>query len=100
MTWRLRLKLALINYSLIRLHLLNHCHQVSMRPIELYSVCVCVCLCVCAQLAIAKNNIIKLQEENQQLRSENSLILLKAQQHFEVRSHNKLKKRNSVDTRT
>ncbi|XP_071369256.1 RUN and FYVE domain-containing protein 2-like, partial [Centroberyx affinis] len=35
-------------------------------------------------LAIAKNNIIKLQEENQQLRSENSLILLKAQQHLEV----------------
>uniref|UniRef100_A0A7N8WR24 RUN and FYVE domain containing 2 n=1 Tax=Mastacembelus armatus TaxID=205130 RepID=A0A7N8WR24_9TELE len=29
------------------------------------------------ELAIAKNNIIKLQEENQQLRSENSLILLK-----------------------
>uniref|UniRef100_A0A3P9BZ05 RUN and FYVE domain containing 2 n=1 Tax=Maylandia zebra TaxID=106582 RepID=A0A3P9BZ05_9CICH len=28
-------------------------------------------------LAIAKNNIIKLQEENQQLRSENTLILLK-----------------------
>lgn len=39
------------------------------------------------QLAIAKNNIIKLQEENQQLRSENSLILLKAQQHLEVHSH-------------
>uniref|UniRef100_A0A665UCV2 RUN domain-containing protein n=1 Tax=Echeneis naucrates TaxID=173247 RepID=A0A665UCV2_ECHNA len=36
------------------------------------------------ELAIAKNNIIKLQEENQQLRSENSLILLKAQQHLEV----------------
>lgn len=36
------------------------------------------------QLAIAKNNIIKLQEENQQLRSENSIILLKAQQHLEV----------------
>ncbi|KAG7236013.1 hypothetical protein INR49_001411 [Caranx melampygus] len=36
------------------------------------------------RLAIAKNNIIKLQEENQQLRSENSLILLKAQQHLEV----------------
>ncbi|XP_068614162.1 RUN and FYVE domain-containing protein 2-like [Brachionichthys hirsutus] len=36
------------------------------------------------ELAIAKNNIIKLQEENQQLRSENSLILLKAQQNFEV----------------
>ncbi|XP_077376098.1 RUN and FYVE domain-containing protein 2 isoform X1 [Festucalex cinctus] len=36
------------------------------------------------ELAIAKNNIIKLQEENQQLRSENSLSLLKAQQHLEV----------------
>ncbi|KAM9409291.1 RUN and FYVE domain-containing protein 2 isoform 2-T2 [Pholidichthys leucotaenia] len=36
------------------------------------------------ELAIAKNNIIKLQEENQQLRSENSLILLKAQQHLEL----------------
>ncbi|XP_030574564.1 RUN and FYVE domain-containing protein 2 isoform X2 [Archocentrus centrarchus] len=36
------------------------------------------------ELAIAKNNIIKLQEENQQLRSENSLILLKTQHHFEV----------------
>ncbi|XP_041799615.1 RUN and FYVE domain-containing protein 2 isoform X1 [Chelmon rostratus] len=36
------------------------------------------------ELAIAKNNIIKLQEENQQLRSENSLILLKAQQQLEV----------------
>lgn len=36
------------------------------------------------ELAIAKNNIIKLQEENQQLRGENSLILIKAQQHFEV----------------
>uniref|UniRef100_A0A669AWK0 RUN and FYVE domain containing 2 n=1 Tax=Oreochromis niloticus TaxID=8128 RepID=A0A669AWK0_ORENI len=35
-------------------------------------------------LAIAKNNIIKLQEENQQLRSENSLILLKTQQHLEL----------------
>lgn len=43
--------------------------------------------CLCLQLAIAKNNIIKLQEENQQLRSENNLILLKAQQHLEVRSH-------------
>uniref|UniRef100_A0A8P4G882 RUN and FYVE domain containing 2 n=1 Tax=Dicentrarchus labrax TaxID=13489 RepID=A0A8P4G882_DICLA len=39
------------------------------------------------ELAIAKNNIIKLQEENQQLRSENSLILLKAQQQLEVHSH-------------
>uniref|UniRef100_A0A672Y8J5 RUN and FYVE domain containing 2 n=1 Tax=Sphaeramia orbicularis TaxID=375764 RepID=A0A672Y8J5_9TELE len=36
------------------------------------------------ELAIAKNNIIKLQEENQQLRSENSVILLKTQQHLEV----------------
>ncbi|XP_062417779.1 RUN and FYVE domain-containing protein 2 isoform X1 [Pungitius pungitius] len=36
------------------------------------------------ELAIAKNNIIKLQEENQQLRSENSLILQKTQEHFEV----------------
>ncbi|XP_034043338.1 LOW QUALITY PROTEIN: RUN and FYVE domain-containing protein 2 [Thalassophryne amazonica] len=36
------------------------------------------------ELAIAKNNIIKLQEENQQLRNENGLILLKAQQHLEV----------------
>ncbi|KAK2920318.1 hypothetical protein Q8A73_002522 [Channa argus] len=36
------------------------------------------------ELAIAKNNIIKLQEENQQLRSENTLILLKTQQHLEV----------------
>uniref|UniRef100_UPI0037E8C882 RUN and FYVE domain-containing protein 2 isoform X1 n=1 Tax=Semicossyphus pulcher TaxID=241346 RepID=UPI0037E8C882 len=36
------------------------------------------------ELAIAKNNIIKLQEENQQLRSENSLIMLKAQQQLEV----------------
>uniref|UniRef100_A0A3B4GFT1 RUN and FYVE domain containing 2 n=1 Tax=Pundamilia nyererei TaxID=303518 RepID=A0A3B4GFT1_9CICH len=35
-------------------------------------------------LAIAKNNIIKLQEENQQLRSENTLILLKTQQHLEL----------------
>uniref|UniRef100_A0A8C6KJH0 RUN and FYVE domain containing 2 n=1 Tax=Nothobranchius furzeri TaxID=105023 RepID=A0A8C6KJH0_NOTFU len=32
------------------------------------------------ELAIAKNNIIKLQEENQQLRSENNLILLKVAQ--------------------
>ncbi|KAM8877893.1 RUN and FYVE domain-containing protein 2 isoform 3-T4 [Synchiropus picturatus] len=36
------------------------------------------------ELAIAKNNIIKLQEENQQLRTENGMILLKAQQHLEV----------------
>lgn len=41
-------------------------------------------ICLCVQLAIAKNNIIKLQEENQQLRSENTLILLKTQQHLEV----------------
>lgn len=37
------------------------------------------------QLAIAKNNIIKLQEENHQLRSENTLILMKTQHHLEVR---------------
>uniref|UniRef100_A0A3Q0RHQ9 RUN and FYVE domain containing 2 n=1 Tax=Amphilophus citrinellus TaxID=61819 RepID=A0A3Q0RHQ9_AMPCI len=43
-----------------------------------------MCICLYLQLAIAKNNIIKLQEENQQLRSENSLILLKTQHHFEV----------------
>ncbi|XP_014831026.1 PREDICTED: RUN and FYVE domain-containing protein 2 isoform X1 [Poecilia mexicana] len=36
------------------------------------------------ELAIAKNNIIKLQEENQQLRSKNNLILMKAQHHLEV----------------
>uniref|UniRef100_A0A671KYV1 RUN and FYVE domain-containing protein 2-like n=1 Tax=Sinocyclocheilus anshuiensis TaxID=1608454 RepID=A0A671KYV1_9TELE len=35
-------------------------------------------------LAIAKNNIIKLQEENHQLRTENSVILMKAQQRLEV----------------
>uniref|UniRef100_A0A8D0IDX6 RUN and FYVE domain containing 2 n=1 Tax=Sus scrofa TaxID=9823 RepID=A0A8D0IDX6_PIG len=35
------------------------------------------------ELAIAKNNIIKLQEENHQLRSENKLILMKTQQHLE-----------------
>ncbi|XP_037553413.1 RUN and FYVE domain-containing protein 2 [Nematolebias whitei] len=40
------------------------------------------------ELAIAKNNIIKLQEENQQLRGENNLILLKAQQHLEVTQEN------------
>lgn len=50
----------------------------SARPVQLFYVF------LCAQLAIAKNNIIKLQEENQQLRSENSLILIKAQQHLEV----------------
>uniref|UniRef100_A0A803U0J7 RUN and FYVE domain containing 2 n=1 Tax=Anolis carolinensis TaxID=28377 RepID=A0A803U0J7_ANOCA len=41
------------------------------------------------ELAIAKNNIIKLQEENHHLRSENTLILMKTQRHLEV---------NKVDT--
>ncbi|XP_063135614.1 RUN and FYVE domain-containing protein 2 isoform X8 [Rattus norvegicus] len=36
------------------------------------------------ELAIAKNNIIKLQEENHQLRSENELILMRTRQHLEV----------------
>ncbi|XP_073691152.1 RUN and FYVE domain-containing protein 2 isoform X1 [Garra rufa] len=36
------------------------------------------------ELAIAKNNIIKLQEENHQLRTENSVILMKAQQRLEM----------------
>ncbi|OXB74722.1 UNVERIFIED_CONTAM: hypothetical protein H355_001554, partial [Colinus virginianus] len=36
------------------------------------------------ELAIAKNNIIKLQEENHQLRSENTLILMKTQHHLEL----------------
>ncbi|XP_051779424.1 RUN and FYVE domain-containing protein 2 isoform X2 [Erpetoichthys calabaricus] len=36
------------------------------------------------ELAIAKNNIIKLQEENHQLRNENTIILMKTQQHMEV----------------
>ncbi|XP_026080435.1 RUN and FYVE domain-containing protein 2 isoform X1 [Carassius auratus] len=36
------------------------------------------------ELAIAKNNIIKLQEENHQLRTENSVILMKAQQRLEI----------------
>ncbi|XP_035256721.1 RUN and FYVE domain-containing protein 2 isoform X2 [Anguilla rostrata] len=36
------------------------------------------------ELAIAKNNIIKLQEENHQLRNENTLILMKAQEHLAV----------------
>ncbi|MBN3295893.1 RUFY2 protein, partial [Amia calva] len=36
------------------------------------------------ELAIAKNNIIKLQEENHQLRNENSLIIMKAQQQLRV----------------
>lgn len=49
-------------------------------------------MCLCLQLAIAKNNIIKLQEENQQLRSENSLILLKAQQQLEVCSESHMHK--------
>ncbi|KAM4635964.1 RUN and FYVE domain-containing protein 2 isoform 2-T3 [Discoglossus pictus] len=36
------------------------------------------------ELAIAKNNIIKLQEENHQLRNENTVILMRAQQHVEA----------------
>uniref|UniRef100_A0A4W5QJ43 RUN and FYVE domain containing 2 n=1 Tax=Hucho hucho TaxID=62062 RepID=A0A4W5QJ43_9TELE len=36
------------------------------------------------ELAIAKNNIIKLQEENHQLRNENTIILMKGQQQLEV----------------
>ncbi|XP_064806172.1 RUN and FYVE domain-containing protein 2-like isoform X1 [Oncorhynchus masou masou] len=36
------------------------------------------------ELAIAKNNIIKLQEENHQLRNQNTIILMKAQQQLEV----------------
>uniref|UniRef100_A0A674EQA9 RUN and FYVE domain containing 2 n=1 Tax=Salmo trutta TaxID=8032 RepID=A0A674EQA9_SALTR len=36
------------------------------------------------ELAIAKNNIIKLQEENHQLRNENTIILMKAQQQLVV----------------
>ncbi|XP_006889073.1 PREDICTED: RUN and FYVE domain-containing protein 2 isoform X2 [Elephantulus edwardii] len=36
------------------------------------------------ELAIAKNNIIKLQEENHQLRSLNNLILMRTQHHLEV----------------
>ncbi|XP_051772079.1 RUN and FYVE domain-containing protein 2 isoform X2 [Ctenopharyngodon idella] len=36
------------------------------------------------ELAIAKNNIIKLQEENHQLRTENSVIFMKAQQRLEI----------------
>ncbi|KAK6487619.1 RUN and FYVE domain-containing protein 2-like isoform X1 [Huso huso] len=36
------------------------------------------------ELAIAKNNIIKLQEENHQLRNENTIILMKAHQQLEV----------------
>lgn len=49
-----------------------------------------ICLGLFTQLAIAKNNIIKLQEENQHLRSENSLILLKSQQQFEVHTRTRL----------
>ncbi|CAB1312949.1 unnamed protein product [Coregonus sp. 'balchen'] len=36
------------------------------------------------ELAIAKNNIIKLQEENHQLRNDNTIVLMKAQQQLEV----------------
>ncbi|KAK6481951.1 RUN and FYVE domain-containing protein 2-like isoform X1 [Huso huso] len=36
------------------------------------------------ELAIAKNNIIKLQEENHQLRNENAIVLMKAHQQLEV----------------
>ncbi|XP_063048290.1 RUN and FYVE domain-containing protein 2 isoform X2 [Engraulis encrasicolus] len=36
------------------------------------------------ELAIAKNNIIKLQEENQQLRTENSAIVMKTQRRLET----------------
>ncbi|XP_030059006.1 RUN and FYVE domain-containing protein 2 isoform X3 [Microcaecilia unicolor] len=36
------------------------------------------------ELAIAKNNIIKFQEENHQLRNENTLILRKTQHHLEA----------------
>ncbi len=51
---------------------------------------------MCVQLAIAKNNIIKLQEENQQLRSENSLILLKAQQQLEVHNRKRQNYKNMI----
>uniref|UniRef100_A0A671YMG6 RUN and FYVE domain containing 2 n=1 Tax=Sparus aurata TaxID=8175 RepID=A0A671YMG6_SPAAU len=57
---------------------------VSVAIVKLFLVISEIFLLSCVQLAIAKNNIIKLQEENQQLRSENSLILLKAQQQLEV----------------
>lgn len=60
---------------------------VSVAIVKLFLVISEMFLLSCVQLAIAKNNIIKLQEENQQLRSENSLILLKAQQQLEVHSH-------------
>ncbi|MEE6488149.1 hypothetical protein FKM82_015145 [Ascaphus truei] len=36
------------------------------------------------ELAIAKNNIIKLQEENHQLRNENTMILMRAHHHLEA----------------
>ncbi|CAI9547732.1 unnamed protein product [Staurois parvus] len=36
------------------------------------------------ELAIAKNNIIKLQEENHQLRNDNAMIFMKAHQHLEA----------------
>ncbi|PIO38081.1 hypothetical protein AB205_0163790 [Aquarana catesbeiana] len=35
------------------------------------------------KLAIAKNNIIKLQEENHQIRNDNAMIFMKAHQHLE-----------------
>uniref|UniRef100_A0A8C2QB65 RUN and FYVE domain containing 2 n=1 Tax=Cyprinus carpio TaxID=7962 RepID=A0A8C2QB65_CYPCA len=50
----------------------------------MYSVLTFCCHLFLLQLAIAKNNIIKLQEENHQLRTENSVILMKAQQRLEV----------------
>uniref|UniRef100_A0A671YMN8 RUN and FYVE domain containing 2 n=1 Tax=Sparus aurata TaxID=8175 RepID=A0A671YMN8_SPAAU len=53
---------------------------VSVAIVKLFLVISEIFLLSCVQLAIAKNNIIKLQEENQQLRSENSLILLKVTQ--------------------
>ncbi|GCB84442.1 hypothetical protein scyTo_0025182, partial [Scyliorhinus torazame] len=36
------------------------------------------------ELAIAKNSIIRLQEENLQFRNENLQMLMKTQQHLEV----------------
>ncbi|XP_073452563.1 RUN and FYVE domain-containing protein 2 isoform X3 [Aquarana catesbeiana] len=36
------------------------------------------------ELAIAKNNIIKLQEENHQIRNDNAMIFMKAHQHLEA----------------
>uniref|UniRef100_A0A8C1UNN7 RUN and FYVE domain containing 2 n=1 Tax=Cyprinus carpio TaxID=7962 RepID=A0A8C1UNN7_CYPCA len=50
----------------------------------MYSVLTFCCHLFLLQLAIAKNNIIKLQEENHQLRTENSVILMKAQQRLEI----------------